>query len=263
MGTDGYLPQYKFTVSEVVDAFRCPMYFFLKRSGAKGSFVYKSDGIGTLFHSILNKIVNEIKSPTLFKIDIADKPLIELDKIITEELYRLFLEEVKRKDYTRNLDTAWKEIETMGLFFSKKFTRKSEQEVNDMLIFTERHIEFIMNNACIKGKIDLLLKEGMTISLIDYKTKEEDISTDVIQISLYKYGIEEMLGERVIPKIFYVSNGVLEEKRFTEKEYQKMLPIIKNKILDMENYIEGRAKPYRSKNTGICNFCTLKRICSV
>ncbi len=267
--------EYRFSVSEVVSAFECEMHFYLKKKGFNVNFYYGSSNVGTLVHKVLDRFAKDFMEPSLFTAMVSTDNLSSLDKFIVEKLYSILYYEAKEakninkshehRKLNADFELAWKQLEAMAVYFLEYFLGRSSEEITNAFMYSEKHFELpIIDSVIISGKFDLLMKVQDSIKLIDYKTRSEDIENDIIQLTLYKLGIERSIKKSVTPSVLYISKSEVQEISFSDEEVEEVLKQIKLKVAEMIDCLEGKRKPIRMSEPKVCQYCSARKlkICS-
>ncbi len=253
MGKNGYLVEYKFSVSEVVSAFRCPVQFYFKRKGINAYFRYGNVHIGSFVHNVLSVFAKEIAKPDLFE----DKR----EGFIEKKLYRSFLSVSLTKHYNVDFGEGWKYLKSIGAYFENLAYEKSISEIREMFLLSEESFLVKLAGAFISGRFDLLLDTGNSIRIIDYKTRGKEIDIDAVQIALYRYAVEKVYRKKVSPYVLYIGDREISEECFSDEEYVELMKQIKKEVKDMENFLEGNKVPIPTPEKALCKYCSIQYQC--
>ena len=247
--------KYKFSVSEIISAHKCPMHFYLKRIGKNVYFSFKeSNHIGTFVHKVLSDFAISVKTVKLF--EDKNKDLIE------KALYESFQKaSFASKNRTINYEKAWRYIESAGAYFQSFALGKTREEIQSIFLLSEKPFRIHMNNTIISGKFDLMMNVNGNIRIIDYKTRGSDIETDGIQIALYKFAVEQLYGIKVDPAVVYIEDGSIKEEKFTEKEFKEIMSEVKAIVKDMISYLKREKVPFITADKEVCKHCNLNYNC--
>ncbi len=244
--------KYKFSVSEIVNAFKCPMHFYLRRIGKNAFFYYAgSENLGTFVHIVLSHFAKSLKKQKLF----LQNP--SLDSLMAESFRNVSFSWHGNVDFEK----AWKYIESISTYFDFITKGKSLNEISDMFICSEKAFKVSLEGANITGKFDILLKEENTFKIIDYKTRRSEIDFDGIQIAMYKYAVEKLFNKKAIPLIISISDGEIYTEKFTDTEYNELINIARSKIQEMKKIVDGSIVPEHSPDKEICRHCSMRYNC--
>lgn len=247
--------KYRFSVSDVILAHKCPAHFYLKKIGVNAYFSFpKNRNIGTFVHKVLSHFANSVKTETLFTEN-------QKESFIEYKLYESFKAVSFTTKYRVDYAKAWKYIESTGAYFKMLCGDKSEEYVREMLLLSEEPFKISIENAIIRGKFDLLMKTDNNIRIIDYKTRSENIEIDAIQIALYKFAVEELYGIKVKPVVVYIEEGGIKEEEFTDAEFREILKQTKSIVREMKLYMSGEKIPPKSMDREVCTHCNLAYNC--
>ncbi len=242
----------KFSVSEIVSAFKCPMHFFLKRKGKNAFFYYPgNENLGTFVHLVLSRFAKFVKKRTLFSQDLT----------IDTTMKKIFMEVSFSWHGNTDFEKAWQYIEPVLAYFDFITKGKSPDEIADMFVFSEKSFTVDMENTNVTGKFDILLKDGDTFKIIDYKTRKSEIDFDGIQIAIYKYAVEKTFDKKAVPLIISISDGEVYTEKFTEEEYGELIKAVHAKIREMKQIISGEIIPERTAEKEICRHCSMRYSC--
>lgn len=109
----------------------------------------------------------------------------------------------------------------------------------------------------ISGKFDLIVNEGNSLHIIDFKTGKNEEGADDFQLRFYKLLAEEKFSKPVGKTSFYfLRSGSIKESRSKKEDSEK----IKKEILEKINEIKS-TKDFVPLPSGLCKFCLYKTFC--
>ncbi len=244
---------YKFSVSEIVSAFKCPMYFFLKRKGKNVFFRHPgNEHLGTFVHLVLSRFANSLKKETLFPDNFS----------VESAMMKSFKTVAFSWKEKINFEKAWHHIEAISAYFEFITEGKSRNEIAKMFVYSEKLLTTRIEGANITGKFDILLKDGDSFKIIDYKTRKSEIDFDGIQITIYKYAVEKLFNKKATPLIISIFDGEIRTEKFTETEYKELINAVRAKIREMKQLVSEKIIPKRTAEKEICKHCSIRYNCN-
>lgn len=245
--------EYKFSVSEVVSAFRCPVQFYFRRKGINAYFRYGNTHIGSFVHNVLSVFAKEIEKPDLFN--------EKRESYMERKLYQAFLSVSISKHYNVDFEEGWRYLKAIGAYFEDLAYKKSIPEIKEMFLLSEESFLVKLSGAYISGRFDLLLDTENDIRIIDYKTRGKEIDIDAVQIALYRYAVEKIYKKKVSPYVLYIGDGEISEEYFSDGEYIEFMKQINKEIRDMIDFLGGNKIPIPTPEKSLCKYCSIQYQC--
>ena len=253
MGKNGSSVGYRFSVSDIVSAFHCPLQFYFRKKGIKAYFRYGNVHIGSFVHNVLSVFAKEIEKPTLFN--------ERREGYIERKLYQAFLSVSISKHYNVDFEEGWRYLKSIGAYFENLAYKKSIPEIKEMFLLSEESFLIRLAGAYISGRFDLLLDIGNDIRIIDYKTRGKEIDIDAVQIAIYRYAVEKIYKKRASPYVLYIGDGEMSEEYFSDEEYIELMKQINKEIMDMKDFLEGNKIPLPTPERSLCRYCSIQYHC--
>ncbi|BAL80743.1 hypothetical protein CSE_06170 [Caldisericum exile AZM16c01] len=234
---------------------KCKKALALKLKGYNVNFKFeKLSYTGTLLHKVLNNFAKTVNQGLFNEFDTKN---IEVESIIKNRLYEIFLKEID-KDKKSALDLVWKYLEDFSVLLST-LVEENDVSSKDTFIFSEKPFKYkLTDDIAIKGRFDVLLRVGDKVKIIDYKTGKDDFERDIFQISLYHEAVRNILGIEAEPHVIYFQDGKIMVETYTHEEIKITIEFIKELLTSFINEFESEEIRPPTKNREICKFCSMR-----
>lgn len=257
-----------FSVTEVVTATRCPRQLVLMRNGHR-VVPYGPDAFGTAAHVALQAIVTDaLEDPTIHAL--LDHPLP--NRVALEAaLFRIALgaahvharkvaDTVDGSDLARFADTVRRiaGLLTPPLSKAAATSESGRQAVASVFLAGEEDVELKLDDVTVRGRIDLLCRDGSDTWVWDLKTYAGGDLAQLEQVRLYAMAYEAK-GLSVLPALIHVARDRIEMKtadRPREGDRTRLQTLASH----MRDWIGG-APPPAAPDLSTCRKCPARSTC--
>lgn len=227
-----------FSAKDVIDYRRCPFHYRLSSQWNYFQGVSPFMGYGETLHFCLRSASELIKRRGL-------DPETAIREAFDSEFFLPFASE--------NLVSNLKETVRSQLI--NYVSKRTDDMIN--ISEVETRIEFPVENASITGKVDVIIRDGSSYEVRDYKTSDKVITKEdsELQVRLYSLGLS-YLGKKISKgSIATLDNALVKDVGVTEAEKE----IARQESVEMIKNIKNRK--FKGKPGSFCQKCEFNQIC--
>ena len=227
-----------YSITEIIDYMRCPHHYRLNKLWGYIQAFSPLIGYGDALHFCLRHASELIQNERY-------DPISAVATAVDEEFFLPFanknLTEKTRKEARRAL---------------VNFARKHETDMNN-IVEVESRLEFPLQNATLVGKVDVIMKDGNSFEIRDYKTSDRVITEadSKLQLRLYSLGLRETGWKIDLGSIAYLKDASIKEVSVD--------PEVVNKSRSIADDTIGKISSgcFNPKPSEFCSDCEYNSIC--